>query len=59
MKLTARLVLAALLLSVPGDVAAAVDNPECLGDACGRPTEQRAEQGFFAALWGEFLALFA
>ncbi|MCY0988743.1 hypothetical protein OV203_16530 [Nannocystis sp. ILAH1] len=58
MRFASRLVLTALLFSVAGE-AAAVDNPECLGSACGRPTEQRAEEGFFASLWEEFLALFA
>lgn len=58
MRFTSRLVLTAFLFSLASE-AAAVDNPECLGSACGRPTEQRAEQGFFASLWDEFLALFA
>ncbi|MFZ6180245.1 hypothetical protein [Nannocystis pusilla] len=58
MRFASRLVLTALLFSVASE-AAAVDNPECLGSACGRPTEQRVEEGFFASLWGDFLALFA
>lgn len=58
MRFTSRLLLTAFLFSVAGE-AAADENPECLGSSCGRPAEERVEEGFFASLWGEFLALFA
>ena len=59
MKHLARITLAVLLTSVvAGSAAAEPLEPECLGNQRGGPRDADVETGFFASLWGEFLALF-